>query len=351
MKAFWRKVSKKLDVLVTGSLDVSKPMAPLAADAQAQLDLGRAAQRNGDFEIAQIKFARAVNLDGRALCRPWGLLPHLTKQGRHSVRQRLEQRLCNWYPPDDGTPHGRIALLSHKVRMRAWADTHGFVTSALLAQVPSVADIDWTRMPDRVVIKPENASSNLGVVVAIDGFDQMTKARICPDLRGYVEKIYQDEGLTRCGILIEEAITDVDVTTDPQLRIPRDFKVFAVNGHAAFVRVYDRNGPDGKRGLITYDRCGDILPDSKKKWPATRYAPPPKGFTALVAEAERASGLLPYILRFDFYLTASGPVLGEITTYPSAGLNYSTFSRRTMLQMWEITPDPRPEDNRARGDI
>ena len=175
MKVFWRKVSKKLNVLVTGSPDVSKPMAPLAADAQAQLDLGRAAQRNGDFDFARIAFSRAVKLDGRALCRPWGLLPHLTKQGRYSVRYRLKQRLSSWYPPDLGTPFGRIALLSHKVRMRAWADTHGFVTPVLLGHVPSVAGIDWARMPAHVMIKPKNASSNRGVVVAIDDFDQMVK--------------------------------------------------------------------------------------------------------------------------------------------------------------------------------
>ena len=57
------------------------------------------------------------------------------------------------------------------------------------------------------------------------------------------------------------------------------------------------------------------------------------------------------MLRFDFYLTAGGPVLGEITTYPSAGMGYTAFSRRTLLQMWEITPDDQPEDNRALGGI
>ena len=65
----------------------------------------------------------------------------------------------------------------------------------------------------------------------------------------------------------------------------------------------------------------------------------PAGFAAVVAAAEALSARLPWLLRFDFYATAAGPLLGEVTTFPNAGLDFTAFGRRTLLQMWEIHPD------------
>ena len=69
---------------------------------------------------------------------------------------------------------------------------------------------------------------------------------------------------------------------------------------------------------------------------ATRLPP---GFETLFAMAEAISQKLPWLLRLDFYLTPRGPVFGEFTTFPNAGLDLTPFSRRTLLQQWELWPD------------
>lgn len=124
------------------------------------------------------------------------------------------------------------------------------------------------------------------------------------------------------------------------LWVPRDFKVFAVRGVAGAIRVLDRNAPTGKRSRITFDRSGKPIDDPMPDWPEATDKTAPEGLDALVAEAERLSHLFPWLLRFDFYLTPEGPLLGEIATFPNAGLGFRGPMRRLLLQMWQLGLDP-----------
>src|SRR6056297_3217330 len=94
-----------------------------------------------------------------------------------------------------------------------------------------------------------------------------------------------------------------------------------------------------RRGALSLDREGRPVTATLAGWPDASQAPPPEGYGALVAMAERLSARLPWLLRLDFYLTPRGPVFGEVTTFPNAGLRYTPFARRTILQMWELWPD------------
>jgi len=93
------------------------------------------------------------------------------------------------------------------------------------------------------------------------------------------------------------------------------------------------------RGMAVFDRQGRPLPAANRKWPHWPKLASLPGFAVTMAAAERLSALLPQLLRLDLYATPEGPVLGEITAYPSAGLDITPFSRRTLLQMWELAPD------------
>jgi hypothetical protein len=320
------------------------PPAPdpraLVPPARAALDQGRARLEAGDRAGALACYARATELDGRALCRPWGLLPHLEAEGRANLRARFDDRLARWYGP---LAHlaPPVAHLAQKRRLRAWAAEHGFATPRLLAAAPSLDALDWAALPaDRLVIKPDNQAARRGVVAVAGGIDHMARAPVGPDLAAYVRAVWAKDGISGAAVLVEEMVRDAEDRRDPELILARDWKAYAVAGRVAFLTVLDRNAEGGRRGRQSYDRQGHHTPPTKANWDESpERLPVPPGYAALIAEAERLSRFFPHLLRLDFYLAPEGPLLGEITTYPAAGMGHSPFARRTLLQMWEICPD------------
>lgn len=192
---------------------------------------------------------------------------------------------------------------------------------------------------DRLVIKPANADIGRGVIILQGGIDHLAEAPVGPDPAAYLRGLWSRAGFADSPVLVEERLCDSEALRDPSLVIPRDIKVYAVAGRVGYAIVLDRNAPGSKRSKQSYDRRGRPVPQTLTTWPesAPRLAPP--GLGPVLSEAVRASRLLPQLLRFDFYHTSAGPVLGEITTYPTAGLDHTPFSRRTLLQMWEVHAD------------
>lgn len=319
------------------------PLPELAPEAARALAESRRALAAQDPRAALELCVAAVATDPCILCHPWGLVPHFEAEGRGSVRDRMRARLQDWYRPPRSPIHAGLAALSHKRRLRDWAETAGVRLPRLIAEADRLDGLDWGALGGRdIVIKPVNATNSQGVVLVREGVDHFARTPVGPDLGAHVRARWAAAGVSGSAVLVEEAVTDTGRSDDPALAIARDFKVFAVGGHAGFVRIHDRNAAGGKRALSTRDRLGRVLPQSQKRWPEAPRVPVPDGWGELIAEAERLSRIFSWLLRFDFYLSPEGPLLGEITTYPNAGLGFSHFGRRTMLQMWEVWPDDRP---------
>lgn len=315
-------------------------LPPLSRVVRRALLSGRDSIGQGRIDEGLSVLTAAFHREPQIALHPWGLLPHLEAQGRGSFKKRLDERLHDWHRSKDGRARMDAVLsVNQKHDLKRWASEHGFATPCTIGQYSSIEAVDWDRLPSRFVLKPVNSSSRSGVVVAIDGYDYIGQSPIGTDVRAYVARRYATEGQTKAPVILEEAVTDCAKTNDPALIIARDFKVFAVAGRAVFTRVLDRNAKNGRRGMINYDRTGFVLPPTAKTWDALQDVPAPDGYENLITEAERASRLLPWLLRFDFYLSPEGPLLGEVTTYPNAGLAYNPFSQRTLLQMWEMHPD------------
>ncbi|MDE4142356.1 ATP-grasp fold amidoligase family protein [Phaeobacter gallaeciensis] len=314
--------------------------------ARPLLEEGRRALKGGARDEGMALLRAACILDPSVYCKPWGLMPLLKAEGRDRLRPRMLERLQDWYRAPRSRVHAHVARLTQKEEMRLYIEDLGLPLPQLWQQVPDLEALDWAALPQRVVLKPVNGASSKGVVVAAEGRDHMAQAAITPDLETYAKALYGCLFETPPQILAEEMLEDVAAQTDPALVIPRDFKAYAVAGDVAFVRVHDRNAADGKRNMMTLDRQGRRLPAALVGWPEAPGADgmatetvPPAGYDALIAMAEYLSARLPVLLRLDFYLTSSGPVFGEFTTFPNAGLDHTGFGRRTVLQMWEAWPD------------
>lgn len=315
--------------------------AAAGSDIESLLSLGRSAFRKGDDDASREAFRAAVLADPAVLHRPWGLIPELEARGQARIRDRFVERLDRWHKGDPPPAVAELVKLVNKRHLRDWAAKSGFAVPRKIAVVDRPDQLDWSSLPANVVVKPDNAASNAGVVVAVDGIDRLTGQPITGSLADHVARRWQEDKVGSARIIAEEAVEDIAGRgTGNGLWIPRDFKVFAVGGIAGAIRVLDRNAPKGKRSRITFDRSGQPIDDPMPDWPEATDKTMPDGFDTVVAEAERLSRVFPWLLRFDFYLTPDGPLLGEITTFPNAGLSFRGPMRRLLLQMWHLEPDP-----------
>lgn len=315
------------------------PRPSFPKQARPLLIAGRAAMKGGAREEGLALLRAACALDPSFYCRAWGLMPLLHREERDRLRPRMLERLQSWYRPPYSQIHAHVSQLTQKTAMRAYISELGLPLPQLYQQAETIEALDWENLPDQLVVKPQNGSSSEGVIVAGAGRDHVAGADLSPDLRHYAQSLYQSRFERAPSVLVEELLVDVDAATDPSLVIPRDFKVHVVAGDVGFIRVLDRNAPGGKRSAVSLDREGRRLGPMLRGWPEAEGFTLPQGFGQMIAMAEYLSQRLPWLLRLDFYLTPRGPVFGEFTTFPSAGLNYTPWGRRTMLQMWEAWPD------------
>ena len=313
---------------------------PASEQAQGLIAQGQRILEDGTRTQARPYFAAALQIDPTVAMLNWGLLPVLEGEGEGIYRDRMVARLQSWHRAPYSAVHAPVVALTDKDAMRRYVEALGLPLPQLHGGAQNLDRLNWDTIPtDRLVIKPLDSGDSQGVVVAVDGIDHITGSKIEPDLKTYTQDLYKRTFKRTPPVQVEQCLTDVDTLRDPSIIIPKDYKVFCIAGRAVFVRVHDRNGPNSKRHMATFDRNGARVPAMLTGWDEAPDGPPPQGFDALIVMAEKISQTLPWLLRFDFYLTPDGPVFGEITTFPNAGMDNTPLGRRTLLQMWEIWPD------------
>ena len=308
--------------------------------AGRHLERGRLLLDKGRRAEALDAFRHAAQCDPRSYFCPWRLMPHLEAEGRAHLPSRMRARVKDWHRGDPPEEVATLARLAFKPRVAQWARANGFRVPRRIARAPALTALDLAALPDRFVLKPVNGATSAGVILFDGGVDLYRQRPVGPDLRAYAGAVWRVDGVANAPAMVEEAIRDVDRHRDPLLAVPRDVKVFCVGGQAVFFRVFDRNAPDQHRSRATFDRYGAWIDDPSPDWPLPEDRRPPTGFEDAVAEADRASRLFPWLVRFDFFPADDGPVLGEVTTNPNAGIGFEGIIRRAVFQMWEAYPDP-----------
>jgi hypothetical protein len=119
--------------------------------------------------------------------------------------------------------------------MRSYVKTLGLRLPELYSIVGSVDDIDFSRLPNRVVIKPHNARSASGIII-IDGERELLSHTTVPreQLLAFCRRTMAaaDCVVDDPRIIVEEFAQDYD----RRFTIPRDFKVFVAGGRPGSFR-------------------------------------------------------------------------------------------------------------------
>lgn len=261
-----------------------------------------------------------------------------------SFAARIEQRRQLWLSairnPTDATARRQyVARLVNKSHMSGYARLHDIPLPVRYGDFAAIGDIDFRALPDRVVIKPDNAASG-ECVLLFDGETELLSGQHVPrgDRSYFTRKAFALSGRVNAStrIIVEELVADYD----PRFRIPRDFKVYVAGGRAHIIQVINRNGPKASWSHSFYERDWTPIADSFR----TSYRKGPR-FDApcrlpeLLALADRIAADIGCFMRLDFFIAPDRVVFGEFTSYPGAGKNFTAYGNARLCALMDAFPD------------
>jgi TupA-like ATPgrasp len=260
---------------------------------------------------------------------------------KRELATRLRAKWIYWFENPDVPPEVKALslLATDKLLMRRYVASLGLRLPQIYADCGSVDEIDFARLPERVVIKPHN-SWGAGGAMVIDCERELLSGAIVPRsaLPNYCRETLASA--KRAGgpprIIVEEFVRDYD----RRFVIPRDFKIYVAGGRAWVVQVIDRNGPKATWNQSFYSRDWAKFTDKFQ----TTYMPGldvqwPPLLPSLISAAELMARDLGAFLRLDFYLTSDGPVFGEITWSPFDGIGFTHYGERYLCDLMDRFPD------------
>lgn len=254
---------------------------------------------------------------------------------RHKVlRREMRRHRALGYP----MPIWNINPKSAGVR---FARSHAVGVPSILDRFDSAADLEWGRLPDRFVLKPENGSFSRGVfpLIQTDGgyADLLDEAAGPQEPDEFIQALLEHEKVpkNRGGLIVEELLLSPH---HEKPTLAPDVKLYCFYGMTGMIMARMTNGSRDNRNFRYrfFDPdgadLGDIRPDDRvdPSIPAPLH----------VAELVRCGNVLSKALRvpfarIDFYEQADRVVFGEVTPCPGGRQEFRADVDEALGRLWE----------------
>jgi len=261
-------------------------------------------------------------------------------------KRRMDDRLNRWYkgmnPHEDPKQQQRrqyVAGLVNKTSMFKYAHRLKLPLPERFAEVDSLDALDCRALPERVVVKPNNAANNDGVLLFDGTREVFTNDTVAlRDRAEYIRNRYHDSGILKPNsrIIAEEFIQDFD----PQYTIPRDFKVYVAGGRPWVIQVVNRQGPKAQWSHRYYSQDWIAYDHFQRENSLAPEIECPLHFNSLMELSTRIAQDIGCFMRVDFYITTERVVFGEFTSYPNAGLQFTEIGNNVLCDLMDRYPDP-----------
>ncbi|SEE98479.1 ATP-grasp fold amidoligase family protein [Ruania alba] len=231
-----------------------------------------------------------------------------------------------------------LRQIPRKLRNYTLAQSHGVATPLILHRWPDIDSIDFSELPDDLVLKSDGGAGGQGVfpLHRIDdesyaiagGSTTMSVA----DLRA---RLHELDRRARPPYFAEEFITARGQEGD----IPQDVKIFAFYGEVGQIllrSVTSHGQADTVRYRFLWSDGKDLGNVSLQSTaPIDKGVPIPQNLEAMVEVARHLSLCIgTAFIRVDLYDTSDGPTLGEMTRAPGGAHKYRSEHDRLMGDMW-----------------
>jgi hypothetical protein len=246
-------------------------------------------------------------------------------------RRRFEQRMqrpLRLSPPIDLNDHlvhriiydrdPRLKVLCDKIAVRDLIKERlgdAFVVP-LLGVWSDPRDIAWRSLPDRFVLKPNHSSGPVALIR--NAGDRDTQA-LTAKATEWLRHDFFDSSLEWGYRGLPRRITAEPLLLGPDGGEVNEAVALTFGGKVAAIRIFIGGKDNPDRSDNWFDRNSVRLPFYSLKYKLGDYVLDPAMTTRIIVAAEAVSAGFSH-LRVDFYLTADGLKIGELTPYCGAGM-------------------------------
>ena len=257
-----------------------------------------------------------------------------------SFRACISNSMANWKANPSSPRSTLISKLNKKLPMKMFMEKHTTIQCALLGTYQHISEIDFTNLPPKFVLKPQDGASNNGVFLLTRNSD----GSFFDDMRGknYSTQELIDEYLDEhkrfksihLPVYVEERLD----SADPKYPVPLDYKGFCFDGVVALIMQRDvskgRNPSDWR--YTYYNRDWERLGEIRRNVNISNEMDCPPNGQEIVDEMERLSSLIP--LKFcsmDMYNTPKGVAFGEYTIHTGSYKSFNPFWDKKLGELYE----------------
>tara|TARA_Y100000766_G_scaffold283037_1_gene297687 strand:+ start:1330 stop:2910 length:1581 start_codon:yes stop_codon:yes gene_type:complete len=255
-----------------------------------------------------------------------------------SFRKSIEQSMKSWRE-DRAEPRSKlITLLNKKIPMKKFMQSHSRVKSENIGEYNHIASIDFSTMPDRFVLKPQDGASNNGVFLLERNqngsfYDSMRGENYTP---AEIVKVYLDEHHRFSSINLPVYIEERFDSANPKYEVPLDYKGFCFGGKVGLIMQRDVSGGReySKWKYAYYTRDWERLDEIRKGVTFSDELHPPPEKNKIIQQMEYLASKIP--LRFcsmDMYNTTDGVAFGECTIHTGS---YKSFNQEWNIKLGEM---------------
>ncbi len=248
-----------------------------------------------------------------------------------SFRERLAHRFVSENCPE------LIRRFQSKAFTKQYCAAKGIPTPKTLLLSREIEELNAFSFPERFVCKPIIGSGEATYLWS-DGFELRSRAKMT--LNEMLDEISLYLKVNPGSKFIVEELVQQNCASERV--IPLDYKISVFGGKARIVLVVDRNGSsldDSARtqfGWFSRNWLPTPFPFKVETQESINFRPP-EFFDEMISIAEAIGSDCKDYVRVDLYESNRGVLLGEVTTFPGAGLYYTDFGERIMCQLWHIS--------------
>jgi hypothetical protein len=211
--------------------------------------------------------------------------------------------------------HPLKARCADKYAVRSYVEEHGLghLLKELLGMYANSREIDFSRLPDRFVLKCTHGCGFNVFCTDKSKLDvEETRRKLDAWMKLDISELAGEMHYAR----IKPRIICENYLGDQSGKLPIDYKVYCFDGKAHCTMVCTDRGRE-KTKYDFFDReWKNVLPYSRPGVSSNRPIPRPEGYEVMLDAAERLSKPFPFV-RVDFYSVGGKAVFGEMTFTPN----------------------------------
>jgi hypothetical protein len=259
--------------------------------------------------------------------------PDPSRLGYPLFSERIADRIQRWQVERQPNPYAAVAS---KTDGQAYMRSLGYAVPEFYGAYPSLDALPrFDDLPDSFVLKPTGGWSAAGVFLMHRGFDlirkrSFTRDEIIREARSF--RGHGTKGLTGSW-MAEELLFDYADRDEPA----HDYKFFCFGPKAVLIQINKRTGLKRPASWHWFrdPAWGKIACRiSWSKYPERSALPRPPDLDDMLRIVTDVGGRLNIFVRIDMFATSRGPVFGEFTAYPHAGLDYTPRGDAWLGSFW-----------------